>query len=1129
MATTANRRIPLPLLHALAEHRLSDGELLRRYLAVGDEAAFAEIVRHNGPLVLRACRHVLGETTAAEDAFQATFLLLACKGRSLPAAGSLAGWLHAAAVRIAGDARRADWRRRRRESAAGERARASSPSEELLWREVRERLDAELAALPEKYRLPLVLCYLQELSYEEAAHRAGCSTGAFRGRLERGKKLLRARLARYGLPLAAPILVLGRPAAVSAALAQTTLATASAGLSGGAVPAAVAALAGPAISLTARRTSLAVVLIAVFGFAWASQGGPSPEPKPRDLPQSPAETQPAAPQGKGMDARGDPLPPGAVARFGTRRFQVADRWPAPVSALEGKAFLVYLPGVGERGRADLRWVDAATGKLLDAWPVPVGPVYDAETGKPTRAVPDEGLKLVALSRDGRWAVFTDPRSYFSGIRVRREKPDQSFRLYVYDLTAKKKVKDLRGHLDETEYHPESAWVSADGKWLASRGGKVRLWDVTTGQQVWANEDAGQGFSILGFTPGNQHLVLCGDDDGAIVVVDTAEARIVRTIATNHGDRRRGAILSPDGATVLMGLVKPFEVAVWDVNAGKPLPPLDEKNRKFEFWNFSPDGKTFVSAVRSDTTHVVVRDWPARTVRRRIDLGRNGVTGLFVSAENRTVNVSFEWEQTLYRYDLESGKPLPVPGETHRGRVVGVEVAPDGSVLSLGVDRVLRTWDLASGRQMRQVPLDFTPAETPFALSRDGKLLAVADYYMSEVVIFDRDGKVVRRIDAAKQRIDHVVFSPSSRFLAGSGHDAKSARVWETATGKTVAEFAAAKGVWWSRTVDFAFSPDERYFVATAEGRLQFWEVNGWRPAEGLSEHVSGMAFSPDGRMLACGDARETAVWELATRKLRLKVGDREHWNRSQRFSPDGRLLALLTSADAVEVWDVFRGQRVAVFQGHDSPVKAFAFTNDGRHLITASEDCTLLAWDLAGVVAAARAGQKVLAPTEQDVAGSWNDLSSPDAAKAFTAIRVLTDAPERAIDLARTVLKAPAPLDAEKVQRFLADLGSDTFVVRRRATQELEAMGEMVELPVRQFLAGNPPLETRRRAELILGTVTRLATSPERLRQRRAVEVLEQIDGEKAREILRPLTKGPPESPLTRDATATLRRMETRR
>ncbi len=956
MPTAANRRIPLRCLHALARQRLSDGDLLRRYLG-GDEEAFAEIVRRQGPLVLRACRHVLGETTAAEDAFQATFLLLARKGRSLTAAGSLAGWLHAAAVRVACGARRAAGRRRRRESAAGERAGARPASEELMWREVRERLDAELAALPEKYRLPLVLCYLQELSYEEAARCAGCSTGALRGRLERGKQILRGRLARYGLPLAAPILVLGQPPAVSATLCRATVATVRAGLSGGAVPAAVAALAGSALSLKAKLVSLAGAVFTVFGLAWASQGASSVAPKPADPPQA-AEARPAAPPGRGTDARGDPLPPGAVARFGTRRFQVP-AYPVPLSVRGGKAYLFYHPGAGERGRSELRWLDAATGKLLDAWPVPQGPVFNADTGKPTDAMPQEGLPLRGLSPDGRWAVFTDPRVTFSGLRPRDEKRDRSVNLYVYDLTTRKKVKHLREQLDKWEGAPSVAYLSADGKWLAYGGGRARLWDVTAGKQVWDSKDPkqGQGFGVLGFTADGKHLVLCGNNDYALVVVDTARARVVRTIATNIFNRGCGTLLSPDGV-VLIGLSNPWDTAAWDVLSGKQLPPLGKTGERFNAWAFSPDGKTFVRAPTFGGKPVLVLDWPSRKVRRQLDVGRRRVAYLTISADNRTLNVLFEHEQTLHRYDLDTGRPLPVPGETHQGGVVGVEVAPDGAIVSLGTDRVLRTWDLASGRQTRQVPLEFDPAETPFALSRDGKLLAAADHSLSEVVIFDRGGKVVRRIDTRGQRIDQAVFSPSARFLAGSGREAKIVRVWETATGKTVAEFTAARGVWWSRTMDFGFSPDERYFVATADGRVRFWEVSGWRPRGELPGYFSGLAFSPDGRMLACGNARETDVWELATRKLRVKVGSKADWNRGQRFSPDGRHLALLTSAEVVEVWDVVSGRQVAAFRGHDRPITAFTFTNDGRHLITASDDCTLLAWDLAGAAAAARAGQK---------------------------------------------------------------------------------------------------------------------------------------------------------------------------
>jgi RNA polymerase sigma factor (sigma-70 family) len=1125
MANTAKRPIPLRYLHALARQRMSDGELLRRYLAGGDEEAFAEIVRREGPLVLRACRHVLGETTAAEDSFQATFLLLARKGRRLRPDGSLAGWLHAAAVRIAGDARRAEGRRRRRESGVGERAGGRSACEELMWREVRERLDSELAALPEKYRLPLVLCYLQELSYEEAAYGAGCSTGALRGRLERGKKLLRQRLARYGLPLAAPVLVLGPPSAISAALSQATRATVKAGLNGGAVPAAVAALVGPAISLKAKVLSLTAVVLAVCGFAWASGSGSSPERKTSGPVKSPAESQPATPPKRGMDARGDPLPPGAVARFGTRRFQVPV-WPQPMSVRGGKAYLVYRPGDDGRGRAAFHWMDTATGKRVDAWPVPLGPVFDAETGKPTTG--EVSQTLVALSTNGRWVAFTDPRVHFTGERVRIEKLDPSFNLYVYDLTSRKKVKHLRGQLETLEIPPAWGGFSADGKWLASGGNRLRLWDVRAGKPVWTSKAGEQGYELVGFTPGNRHLILRGYNDSAIVIVDTARGKIVRTIATQLFDRGREALLSPDGRAVVMKLVNPGETVVWDLNSGKPLPPAEDRGKRLEAWAFSPDGKTFVCAVPSDRTQVIVRDWPSRKVRRRFELGRSGVSSLFVSADNRTVNVLFGREQTLHRYDLESGKPLPVPGETHRSQVVGVEVAADGQIVSLGSDQVMRMWDLASGRQTRQVALDWTPAPAPFALSRDGKLISAANASLSAVVIMDRRGKTVRRIDTASQGIDHVEFSPSGRFLAGSGPGLKFVRVWETATGKTVTELPAGKGVWWSPTVDFTFSPDERYFVASMEGRVQFWETGGWRSVEGLPGHVSGLAFSPDGRTLACGTSPHTTVWEVATRKLRVKLGSTKYWNWSQRFSPDGRLVARFTSAEA-EVWDVLAGRKVATFQGHEGPIKALAFTNDSRYVITASDDCTLLAWDVAGAVAADRAQQKSSAPTEKELNNCWKDLSSANAEKAFAAIRMLVSAPERGTELVRMRVKAAAPLDAAKIRRLFTDLSNESFAVRRRALQELQALGGMAELPLRRFLASDPSLEARTRAEQILSAIMRAPLSSERLKQLRAVEVLEKIGSGEARAIIQRLSKGAPEAPLTRDATATLRRIESGR
>jgi RNA polymerase sigma factor (sigma-70 family) len=142
------------------EAQLPDGELLRRFVTAGEQVAFTELLRRHGSLVWGVCRRVLGDAHAAEDAFQATFLQLAHRAGSLERGGSLAGWLHTVATRIARRARRTEERRRRRD-----RTHVPStwtPADELTWRELRQMLDAEIARLPEVYRQPLILCYLED-------------------------------------------------------------------------------------------------------------------------------------------------------------------------------------------------------------------------------------------------------------------------------------------------------------------------------------------------------------------------------------------------------------------------------------------------------------------------------------------------------------------------------------------------------------------------------------------------------------------------------------------------------------------------------------------------------------------------------------------------------------------------------------------------------------------------------------------------------------------------------------------------------------------------------------------------------------------------------------------------------
>jgi RNA polymerase sigma-70 factor (ECF subfamily) len=204
----------------------SDTQLLEFFVRWREEAVFAALVRRHGPMVLSVCRRVLRQAQDAEDAFQATFLVLAKKAHRLREPKLLANWLYGVAYRTALHARRraADRSAREREAALMSEVESSPVSDAP---ELRRLLDEELNRLPEKYRAPLVLCYLEGKTNQEAARMLGWPSGSISHRLARGRELLRERLApRLGMLTALlpafPLTDFLEPASVPPLLAQTT-------------------------------------------------------------------------------------------------------------------------------------------------------------------------------------------------------------------------------------------------------------------------------------------------------------------------------------------------------------------------------------------------------------------------------------------------------------------------------------------------------------------------------------------------------------------------------------------------------------------------------------------------------------------------------------------------------------------------------------------------------------------------------------------------------------------------------------------------------------------------------------------------------------------------------------------
>jgi RNA polymerase sigma factor (sigma-70 family) len=213
--------------------RSPDHELLARFITDHEEAAFATLLERHGPMVLAVCKRVLQRVHDAEDAWQATFLVLASNAASIRNRKAVASWLHGVAQRVARKLRADIARRTACTARADQSADVSLPdtTAEVTWREAQAVLDEELSRLPEKYRSPLLLCYLEGKTQDEAAQDLGLSNGALRGVLERGRQRLRARLVRRGITLPGALFaaVLAQDAAgacVPAALAVSTTKTA---------------------------------------------------------------------------------------------------------------------------------------------------------------------------------------------------------------------------------------------------------------------------------------------------------------------------------------------------------------------------------------------------------------------------------------------------------------------------------------------------------------------------------------------------------------------------------------------------------------------------------------------------------------------------------------------------------------------------------------------------------------------------------------------------------------------------------------------------------------------------------------------------------------------------------------
>jgi WD40 repeat protein len=939
-----------------------------------------------------------------------------------------------------------------------------------------------------------------------------------------------------GLPLLISNLVLATPAAMPACVVNQTAHGAMRYLAGSVAEASVGRAAALAdelektmLTVKLKVGAALVFLVGILGTgvgltAYQSQGANPRQARPSNglIEQQDSQAKPpvAKPEGaqpdqreakqKGNDKRGDPLPDGAILRFGSARWRHGGTIYASTLSRDGRV----LAAAGEHS--------------VIVWNL------------------DSGKALHHFSCD-RGSSFCTPGLAFSpdGLRLGYVRADCF--ACVWDLKTGKEIRHFERRLSDGLEKFWAGYCQFDNGGnelvLLSRGA-IETWNLDSGEQK-ASVPVKHARLL---SPDGKTYVSIGEGATTLCLGDARMGQLATRleVAAKCDGIENGLAFAPDGKT-LAAVHDRKEIQVRETVGGKrlaafPLPEsaLKEISGNEKYWEYRVTFSTDSKFLLLGTSRGIIHRWDLVSGKELPPLRKHyaEVTGMHTIAEGRRL-ISTSLDGVIRRWDLKTGRQ-EAESESYEGKSHAA-LSANGQLVAIGDGRGrIDLWDGRSGKLVRTVQQEGT-AMAHLVFAPDGKVLAAAE--RSGTVRFwdvtsGRPGAVwERKPEKNVWFCNGIHFSPDGRLLVVSDYP-KQIRLLEVATGKLL----------WTGDNSYgeAFSLDSATLVVAAPTGPYLTMLDAAtgkkRPKIRLESKTPDglgclyeLAFSPDGNRLGvaisggglfiCDGHTGAGVHRLADHDVsemrrieeEMALGNlgrkRPNDIRAVAFSPDGRWLASAGTDRAIYIWETATGKEAMLLLGHDAEVSTVAFSPDGKSVFSYGQDGQGYLWSLK---------PKAQAGPRAALDRLWIDLASTDASKAYQAVWSLSDDP-RAVGFLRQKISPAKKPDKAHLEQLIADLDSDRFEVRTAADRALAEIGELAAPAMEEASKAASSTEQRKRLDRLLAELKK-GLSPVQLQQPRAVQALELANSAEAQQVLRDWAGGAPGSRLTLEAQAALAR-----